>query len=124
MVLQPLAEGAVLEAGDEVEVQLILKSRAPAEYIHLRDPRPAGFEPGVARSGYRWEQGLAFYEETRDSGTNFFVERLPAGEYTLRYRVRANVAGTFRSGPATLQSMYAPEFTAYSAGEVVRIQEP
>ncbi|HEX2223595.1 MAG TPA: hypothetical protein VHN15_05265, partial [Thermoanaerobaculia bacterium] len=73
-VLRPLAEGTVLAAGDEVEVQLTLKSRAPAEYVHLRDPRPAGFEPGVARSGYRWGQRLGYYEETRDSGTNFFVE--------------------------------------------------
>jgi uncharacterized protein YfaS (alpha-2-macroglobulin family) len=52
----------------------------------------------------------------RDSGTNFFFEWLPAGEYTLTYRVRAAMAGHFRAGPATLQSMYAPDFTAYSSG--------
>ena len=58
----------------------------------------------------------------RDSGTNFFFEWLPAGEYTLKYRVRANMAGRFRVGPATLQSMYAPEFTAYSAGSRVEVK--
>lgn len=31
------------------------------------------------------------------------------------------MAGTFRTGPATLQSMYAPEFTAYSTGTVIRV---
>jgi uncharacterized protein YfaS (alpha-2-macroglobulin family) len=31
------------------------------------------------------------------------------------------MAGTFRTGPATIQSMYAPEFTAYSAGGVVTV---
>jgi uncharacterized protein YfaS (alpha-2-macroglobulin family) len=31
------------------------------------------------------------------------------------------MAGVFRTGPATLQSMYAPEFTAYSAGDVVTV---
>jgi uncharacterized protein YfaS (alpha-2-macroglobulin family) len=31
------------------------------------------------------------------------------------------MAGTFKVAPATLQSMYAPEFTAYSAGAVVEI---
>jgi uncharacterized protein YfaS (alpha-2-macroglobulin family) len=121
MVLQPLAEGAVLAPGDEVEVQLSLRSRAAAEYVHLRDPRAAGFEPGVAVSGWKWDLGLTRYEEVRDSGTNFFFERLPAGEYTLKYRVRAALGGTFRVGPATVQSMYAPEFTAYSAGNVVRV---
>jgi hypothetical protein len=40
------------------------------------------------------EEGDGGLEETRDSGTN--------------------LAGEFRVGPATV--MYAPEFTAYSAG--------
>jgi uncharacterized protein YfaS (alpha-2-macroglobulin family) len=120
-VLVPLAEGATLAVGDEVEIQLSLRSRAEAEYVHLRDPRAAGFEPGVVTSGWRWDLGPVHFEEVRDSGTNFFFEWLPAGEMTLRYRVRAALAGTFRVGPATLQSMYAPEFTAYSAGQLVTI---
>jgi uncharacterized protein YfaS (alpha-2-macroglobulin family) len=57
----------------------------------------------------------------RDSGANFFFEHLPVGQYTFKYRVRATTAGTFRVGPATLQSMYAPEFSAYSAGHVLKI---
>ena len=80
-----------------------------------------GVSIGAVVSGYRWNLGIAWYEETRDSGTNFFFEDLPAGEYTLKYRLRANMAGTFRTGPATLQSMYAPEFTAYSTGTVIRV---
>jgi uncharacterized protein YfaS (alpha-2-macroglobulin family) len=122
-VLQPLKDGDVLHPGDEVEIHLAIRSRAAAEYVHLRDPRPAGLEPGVVTSGYRFDLGLVWYEETRDSGTNFFFEALPQGEYTLKYRLRANLAGTFRTGPATLQSMYAPEFTAYSTGAVVRVGE-
>ena len=35
--------------------------------------------------------------------------------------VRANMAGHFRVGPATLQSLYAPEFGAYSAGALLRV---
>jgi uncharacterized protein YfaS (alpha-2-macroglobulin family) len=120
--LRPLAEGAALSPGDEVEVQLSIRVKHAAEYVHLRDPRAAGLEPGVVTSGYRWDLGLVRYEEIRDSGTNFFFEWLPAGEYTLKYRVRANMAGTFRVGPATLQSMYAPEFSAYSAGNTITVR--
>jgi len=120
--LRPLAEGAALSPGDEVEVQLSIRARHAAEYVHLRDPRAAGLEPGVATSGWRWDLGLVRYEEIRDSGTNFFFEWLPAGEYTLKYRVRASMAGIFRVGPATLQSMYAPEFSAYSAGSMVMVR--
>ncbi len=106
--LKPLAEGAALAVGDEVEVQLSLRSKHAAEYVHLRDPRAAGIEPESVLSRYKWDLGIAWYEETRDSGSNFFFEWLPAGEYTFKYRVRANMAGTFRVGPATVQSMYAP----------------
>jgi len=119
--LVPLSGGEPLAVGDELEVQLAIRANAAAEYVHLRDPRPAGLEPDRSDSGWRWDLGLAYYEETRDSGSNFFFERLPAGEYTLRYRLRANLAGTFRAAPAQLDSMYAPEFVAYSAGEKLTI---
>jgi uncharacterized protein YfaS (alpha-2-macroglobulin family) len=114
--LTPLTEGMAVEVGDQLEVHLIVQARQAAEYVHLRDPRGAGFEPMDATSGYRWDLGLGHYREIRDSGTNFFIEWLPAGEYVLKYRQRAALGGTFRVGPATLQSMYAPEFVAFSSG--------
>ncbi len=119
--LIPIDEAGPLAPGDQVEVHLSVRSRHAAEYVHLRDPRGAGFEPESLTSGYKWELGLGRYEETRDSGTNFFFEWLPAGEYTLKYRLRANMEGTFRVGPATMQSMYAPEFAAYSSGKVLEV---
>jgi len=122
IVLQPIAQGAVLAVGDEIEVRLTIKSRHPAEYVHLRDPRPAGCEPVRLTSGWRYELGLPRYEEIRDSGTNFFIEWLPQGEYTFTYRLRCATAGTFKTGPAVLQSMYAPEFTAYSSGQLITVK--
>lgn len=120
-VLRLLVEGERIAVGDQIEVQLSITARHAAEYVHLRDPRGAGFEPETLTSGYRWDLGLPRYEEIRDSATNFFIEWLPAGEYTLKHRLRAATAGTFRTAPATLQSMYAPEFTAYSSGQVIEV---
>jgi len=122
-VLQPVSEGAVLETGDEVEVHLSLAGKHPMEYVHLRDPRAAGFEPSSNLSRHKWDLGISWYEEIRDSGTNFFFENLPQGEYTFKYRIRATTAGTFKVAPATAQPMYAPEFAAYSAGSVLRISK-
>lgn len=151
-VLRPLTEGASLKVGDQIEVQISLRAKHEAEYVHLRDPRAAGLEPdygktgpgeepipligfassaaggpggggsGAGLSGFRSDFGLSWYEETRDSGANFFFTRVPVGEYTFKYRLRANMAGTFRVGPATVQSMYAPEFNAYSAGHTLSIE--
>jgi len=119
--LVPLADGAQVAVGDQVEVHLSVSSKHPMEYVHLRDPRGAGFEPESVVSRHRWEFGIYWYEEVRDSGTNFFFESLPQGEYTLKYRLRAATAGTFKVAPATIQPMYAPEFNAYSAGSVITI---
>ena len=73
-------------------------------------------------SRYKWDLGISWYEETRDSGTNFFFEQLPVGEYTFKYRLRANMSGVFKVSPATVQSMYAPEFNAFSSGGVVTVK--
>ena len=116
VVLKPLAEGAQVQVGDEVEVHISLRSKSPVGYVHLRDPRGAGFEPVDATSKHKWDLGLYWYEEIRDSGINFFFEQLPQGEYNFRYRVRAATAGVFKVSPATVQPMYAPEFAAYSSG--------
>ena len=121
VTLEPIGPQSKLAVGDEVEVQLSLRAKAAAEYVHLRDPRPAGLEPDRPESGWKWDLGISRYEETRDSGANFFFENLPAGEYTFKYRLRANLEGEFRSGPAQVQSIYAPEFVAYSAGERLAI---
>jgi uncharacterized protein YfaS (alpha-2-macroglobulin family) len=73
-------------------------------------------------SQFKWALGIGWYEEVRDSGTNFFFfVQLPQGEFTFKYRLRVATAGTFRVAPATVQSMYAPEFNAYSAGAVLTV---
>jgi len=122
MVLLPLEQGRSIAVGDELEIQLEITAKHPMEYVHLFDPRGAGFEPESFTSGHHWSLGICWYEEIRDSGANFFFEWLPQGTYTFKYRVRANMAGQFRVGPATLQSMYAPEFSAFSSGKLLEVK--
>ncbi len=121
-VLEPLGPGDAIAVGDQLEVQLTIRAKHAAEYVHVRDPRGAGLEPERLTSGWRWDLGVTAYEEVRDSGTNFFIDWLPAGEYVLKYRQRASMAGTFKVAPATLQSMYAPEFAAFSSGTTLEVR--
>ncbi len=119
--LKPLASGATVGVGDEIEVHLTVKTRSQFEYVHLKDPKAAGFEAEELNSGWKWDQ-LGRYEEPRDSLTNFFVEWLPHGEYTLKYRLRPTTPGSYKLGAAVLQSMYAPEFAAHSAGMTINVK--
>lgn len=123
MKLIPVKEGDEVQVGDEVEVQISLSSKHQAEYVHLRDPRAAGFEPVEPVSRHKWDLGIYWYEEIRDNGTNFFFEGLPQGQYTFKYRIRAAMAGKFRAGPATIQPLYAPEFVGFSEGHELRIRQ-
>jgi uncharacterized protein YfaS (alpha-2-macroglobulin family) len=119
--LKPLSDGDSVAVGDQVEVHLTVKTRSQFEYVHIKDPKAAGFEAEELNSGWKWDK-LGRYEEPRDSLTNFFVEWLPHGEYVLKYRVRPTTPGTFKAGAAVIQSMYAPEFAAHSSGFTLRVK--
>ncbi|MFA6030506.1 MAG: alpha-2-macroglobulin family protein [Elusimicrobiota bacterium] len=118
--LTPLKSGEAVRVGDDIEVQLKIETRSQFEYVHLKDPRGAGFEGEELLSGWKWD-GLSRYEEPRDSLTNFFISWLPHGEYILKYRMRPTTPGRYRVGAAQLQSMYAPEFAAHSAGFEIEV---
>ena len=118
--LIPLAPGVRVQIGDEVEVQLKISARSQFEYVSLRVPTPSGFEPEKLKSGWEWDQ-IGRYEEVRDSLVNLYFDWLPHGEYTLRYRLRPTKAGTFRVGPARLQSVYSPDVGGYSSGAELRV---
>lgn len=109
-----------LKVGDLVRVRIELKADRPMEFVHMKDMRAAGFEPINVISRYKWQDGLGYYEATKDASTNFFFDYLPKGVYVFEYDVRVNNAGNFSNGISTIQSMYAPEFSSHSEG--VRVQ--
>ncbi len=109
-----------LKVGDLVKVRIELRADRPMEFVHMKDMRAAGFEPINVISRYKWQDGLGYYEATKDASTNFFFDYLPKGVYVFEYDVRVNNAGNFSNGITTIQSMYAPEFSSHSEG--VRVQ--
>jgi hypothetical protein len=112
--LVPLA-GAPVELGDELVVRLVVTSDRDYEFLELADHRPSLTEPVDVRSGWRWGDGAGWYVATRDASTQMFFERLPRGTHVFEYALRAAHRGTASSGFATIQSRYAPEFSARSA---------
>jgi uncharacterized protein YfaS (alpha-2-macroglobulin family) len=112
--LTQLKVGDKVTVGDEIEVLLTVKSKSQLEYVHLKDPRGAGFESNSLLSGYQWNM-IGRYEEPRDSLMNYFFDNIPKGEYMMKHRFKATTAGIYRFNSATIQSMYAPEMTAYSS---------
>ncbi|MCO6174307.1 MG2 domain-containing protein [Flavobacterium sp. NRK F10] len=109
-----------LNVGDLITVRLIIKCKENLEFVHLKDSRASCFEPVDVLSDYEYKDGLYFYRSTRDTATHFFFDEIEKGTYVLEYDVRINNKGTFTDGIATLQSMYAPEFSSHSKSCIIK----
>lgn len=59
--------------GDIVKVRIELRVDRDMEYIHMKDMRSAGLEPINVLSGYKYQDGLGYYESTKDAATHFFL---------------------------------------------------
>jgi uncharacterized protein YfaS (alpha-2-macroglobulin family) len=84
------------------------------EFIHIKDHRGSGTEPVNVLSQHKQQDGLAYYETTRDTATHFFIDALPKGNYVFEYSTRIVHKGRYQTGFATIQCMYAPEFNSHS----------
>lgn len=115
-VLTAITEQSPLKAGDKVRVRVEIRTDRDMEYVHLKDMRAACFEPTNVLSGYRHQDGLWYYECTKDASTNFFIDYLPKGTYVFEYTLVATMTGSYSNGLTTIQCMYAPEFTSHSEG--------
>ncbi len=122
VVLEPITEASPLHVGDILKARITLRVDRDMEYVHMKDMRGAGLELINQLSGHRYQQGLIYYEAPRDAAVNFFFHWLRKGVHVFEYPLRVAHAGRFSNGISTIQSMYAPEFSAHSAGVVVTVK--
>ena len=110
--LEPVT--GALAVGDELVVRLELRVDRDMEYVHLKDQRGSGTEPVNVLSRYKYQDGLGYYESTRDTASHFFIDYLPKGVYVFEYSTRVQLRGSYQTGMASIQCMYAPEFNSHS----------
>lgn len=119
---KPLDASGRLKVGDKLTVCLTVKSDRDMDFIEVKDERAACMEPVDVLSGYRWKDGLGYYQRTKDSSTSFFIEQMRKGTYVLQYDVYINLAGSYQEGAATVRSVYAPEFGGHVGGRKVVVE--
>lgn len=111
-----------VEVGDELVVRVVLRTDRDMEYIHLKDYRGSGTEPVNVLSRYKYQDGLAYYESTRDTASHFFIDYLPKGTYVFEYSTRVQSRGKYQTGIANIQCMYAPEFNSHSQSVTLEVK--
>ncbi len=119
--LSEITETTALSVGDLVRVRIELQTDREMDFVHMKDMRAAGLEPIDVLSTYKYQDGLGYYQATKDASTNFFFDSLRKGIYVFEYDLRVNNAGTFSNGITTIQSMYAPEFSSHSEGVRINV---
>ncbi|HHB95209.1 MAG TPA: alpha-2-macroglobulin, partial [Campylobacterales bacterium] len=105
-----------LKVGDKIKSRIEIRVDRDMEFVMLKDGRASAFEPINVLSQYKWQDGLGYYESTKDNATYFFFDYLPKGTYVFEYPLIVTHHGEFSSGIATIESMYAPEFRSHSEG--------
>lgn len=130
---------ARVAANDLVECRLVVQAKHDLEYVAIEVPKPGGCEPLNALSGWdatlrpitadasttvkpaAGSQGSRIYREEYPDRSVFFLPRLAAGHWEIRYRMRAVFTGDYRALPATAEAMYVPVINANTEARRLKI---
>ena len=117
-----LKEGDEVEVGSEIEVRLTISCKNQFDFVSVSDLKPAAFENQDLLSSWQYKNRLPYYQEMQNSQTNFYFDYLPNGTYELKYTLRPTASGLYNAGAAVIQSQFAPQFGAHSAGFYIKVK--
>lgn len=103
-----------VSVGDRVVIRMTVVADRDYDFVQIVDKRAACLEPVSQLSGY--QKGC--YVSPTDHSTNYFYDQLRKGTHQIETEYYVDRAGTYQSGSATLQCVYAPAFSARDKGMV------
>ena len=115
------ADGEV-RVGERVRWVYTLTADRDFDHVSLKSTRPAGLEPLDPFSGVEWADGLLCYRMVRDAENEYFVEHLAKGKHVFTDESIVVRTGQFDGGIATVQSVFAPEFSATSTPMTLKVR--
>ena len=119
---EPVTDANPVRLGERITVRIAITSDRDLEYVQLKDPRAAAFEPVNIHEREGRQNGVRWVESSRDASVCFFFSRFPQGTVMLEYDVFATQTGDFSNGATTVECMYAPEWRAMGAGVRVKVR--
>jgi len=117
----PVTADNPVRLGERITVKIVVTSDRDLEYVQVKDPRAAAFEPVNIHERNGWQGGVWWVESPRDANNSFFFSRFPQGSVVLEYDVFAVQSGDFSTGAVTVECMYAPEWRAQGTGMRVTV---
>ena len=118
----PVTADNPIRLGERITVKIVVTSDRDLEYVQVKDPRAASFEPVNIHEREGRQQGVRWVESPRDASVCFFFSTFPKGTVVLEYDVFATQTGDFSAGATTVECMYAPEYRAQGDGARVTVR--
>ena len=118
----PVTADNPVRLGERITVKIVITSDRDLEYVQVKDPRAAAFEPVNIHEREGNQGGVWWVESPRDAANCFFFSRFPQGTIVLEYDVFAVQSGDFSAGATTVECMYAPEYRAQGSGARVTVR--
>ena len=118
----PLSADRPIQPGELLRIRIRIQSDRDLSYIEVKDFLGTGFVPVQILSGYQYKAGLSWYQAREPESVLFYMPVLPKGEHTLEYTAIAEQAGNYFGGYSAIQSLYAPEFRAWSNSARIKAQ--
>ena len=113
---------SVLSVGDKVTVSITVSADRDMDFVRIKDEKPACLEAASQLSSYSWSDGLGYYRVNKDASVEFFVDSMRKGTYTITYDAYVTRSGNYVSGPASVISVYAPQFGSHSEGFTMTVR--
>lgn len=113
---------SVLSVGDKVTVSITVSTDRDMDFVRIKDEKPACLEAVSQLSSYSWSDGLGYYRVNKDASVEFFVDSMRKGTYTITYDAYVTRSGNYVSGPASVISVYAPQFGSHSEGFTMKVK--
>jgi len=111
-----------LKVGDKVHVVVRVKADRDMDFIEIKSPRAACFEPVSTLSGYRWEKNIGYYYMIKDRESAFYIDHLSKGNYEFTEDYYVTYQGTYSTGIPMVQCTYASEFGIHGESKKVTVR--
>ncbi|MBR4267576.1 MAG: hypothetical protein IKQ46_16170 [Bacteroidales bacterium] len=121
-ILKEITPKTAIHQGNKIKVRFVITTDRDLEYVFLKDHHSSGFEPLNTLSSCKYQDGLCYYESTKDASEEFFLDYLKRGTYVFEYPLIAVHKGYFTNGIASIECMYAPEFRSVSKSQKVKVE--
>lgn len=110
-----------LKVGDKIKSSLRLTTDRDMDFVQIKENRAACMEPASVLSGYRWGQGLGYYQVIKDASMEYYMDKLRKGTCTIESLYYITLEGVYEMGSVKVQSAYAPEFNAHTEGRTLKV---